>query len=216
MLQEINSLGLNEQELLFLAYSYENSPHSNYFLEMDGQPELLKVVDILEWILNKFGLSEPNPDSKLTRIHFHSLTFHLIAEIAYNDVIFWSNTASSLMSGAMIASKQACGFEFNDKSENSAQLENLLELKMAYNVDNLNSKNIFFKVNDENKNSNLNMNSNNDYLKFNSSNPVLEFNRGNVRFTFTPVLVCKKPSKTVGLGDAISSNGLLYAIFDPQ
>ena len=32
------------------------------------------------------------------------------------------------------------------------------------------------------------------------------------RFTFSPVLVCKKPKKTVGLGDSISATALAYSL----
>jgi ADP-dependent glucokinase len=207
LLQEVNSLGLNEQELLFLSFAHGNGPHPNYYQEIDGQPELFKVIDILEWILKEFGMRE-NSHSKLSRIHFHSLTFHVIGEIAakadkQNELI-WSNSVSSLMSGAKIASKQACGFDFNDEKHNE-KLANLLKLKISHELDHTKQGNsVNFRLNDEQ----------NTILKLNSSNPILEFNRGNLRFLFTPVLVCKKPVKTVGLGDAISSNGLLYSILN--
>ncbi len=204
---------MNEQELLFLAHADESAPHTNYYLEIDGQPELFKVIDILEHVLTKFGASSSssNPVSKLTRIHFHSLSFHLIAEVSSTDKDKepWSNSVASLMSGAKIASKQACGFEFHDE-ENNRALESLLELKIAYYVDKTNSKNIFFSVNDHVDGGRSRL------LQLNSSNPILEFNRGNMRFLYTPVLVCKKPTKTVGLGDAISSNGLLYAMLNTR
>ncbi len=203
-------MGLNEQELLFLAHADERAPHANYYLEIDGQPELFKVIDILEHVLTKFGASDTDRvNSKLTRIHFHSLSFHLIAEVTSSDKHKepWSNSVASLMSGAKIASKQACGFEFHDE-ENNRALESLLELKIAHDVDKTNSKNIFFSVNDHLDGGRSRL------LQLNSSNPILEFNRGNLRFLYTPVLVCKKPTKTVGLGDAISSNGLLYAMYN--
>ena len=41
--------------------------------------------------------------------------------------------------------------------------------------------------------------------------PVVTWTRGCVEFHFTPVLVCKNPVKTVGLGDAISSTGFLFS-----
>lgn len=191
----MNSLGLNEQELLFLAYSYEEAPHSKYYLDYNGQPDLVKIIDILEWTLNKFGKSNENIKSRLTRIHFHCLMFHIIAEI---DSSNWSNTVASLMSGSKIAAKQACGFEFNDH-KNEELLESLLEFRITHEYDD--QKNIVFKV-DQNKS-----------LKFNTSDPVIEFKRNAIKFYFTPVLVCKTPLKTVGLGDAISSNGILFAEF---
>ena len=41
--------------------------------------------------------------------------------------------------------------------------------------------------------------------------PVVEFEYEGFEFAFSPVLVCKKPRRTVGLGDAISATGLLYS-----
>ena len=64
-----------------------------------------------------------------------------------------------------------------------------------------NKKRIQFKFSNDN---NLN-------FEFDSTNPVSEFNRSDNRFYFTPVLICKNPIKTVGLGDAISSIGLAYS-----
>ena len=189
-------MGLNEQELLFLSHSYETAPHSNYFLEINDQPDLIKVIDIMEWILIKYGHSGDLPLSKFSRIHFHCLMFHIIAEL---DTKNWSNTISSLVSGSKIAAKQACGFDFNDESSEQ-ELENLIEFRMAHSLDD--QKNILFKI-DENK-----------YAKFNLSMPVIEFHRGNIKFSFTPVLVCKQPTKTVGLGDAISSSGLIYSEYN--
>lgn len=200
IVERVNSLGLNEQELLFLAHSSqsESTPHSDYYTELDGQPELYKVVDITQWLLNTFGASETN-GKKLSRVHFHSLTFHLIAEIIddkTNESV-WSNTVASLLGGAKVASKQACGFDFSDESDLDERLPNAVELKMPYKMT---SSNMMFKVSE-----------NDVYMPFNSSTPYLEFSRGRVRFYFTPVLVCKQPTKTVGLGDAISSTGLYYA-----
>jgi ADP-dependent glucokinase len=48
----------------------------------------------------------------------------------------------------------------------------------------------------------------------NSTNPIIKFERNSIKFYITPVLVCKMPLKTVGLGDAISSTGLFYSLFN--
>jgi ADP-dependent glucokinase len=191
--QEVDSLGLNEQELLFLSYAHGNGPHSQYYEELKGQPELYKIVDILEWALN--SLASDTSKNKLTRIHFHCLMFHIIAEQESSN---WSNTASALLAGSKIAAKQACGFDYGDETKNDL-LENLLQFQVAHSIDNNN--NVVFEIEKD------------KFLKFNSSNPVIEFKRGITRFYFTPVLVCKKPLKTVGLGDAISSNALFYNEF---
>ena len=193
----MNSLGLNEQELLFLAHSVETAPHNDYYTNLKDQPDLLKVIDQLEWLLKSYGKSSRNPESKLTRIHFHCLTYHLIV---VSDSQQWSNTVASLMAGSKIASKQASGFEFNNE-ENETTLDERLSFQIKHQLDQ--HQNIEFKI------------SRSHTVAFNTSHPVIEFQRGtNLNFFFTPVLVCKKPTKTVGLGDAISSTGLIYSSFN--
>ena len=81
-----------------MAHSYKNAPHSNYYKEIKGQPEIKKVIDIIEWALLKFGKIE-NQNSKLTRIHFHCLIFHVIAIVDLNE---WSNTKQALIAGSKI------------------------------------------------------------------------------------------------------------------
>lgn len=191
-----------------MSYASErhDAPHSNYYNELIGQPDLNKIVDILEWTLTKFGQQKSiNPTSKLTRIHFHCLIFHIIAEVIDDGDVkkkktTWSNTKSSLMSGSKIAAKQACGVEFEDESENR-NLEKLLDFRFLSKDDNFT-----IHINSEDGKGST-------QLKFNSTHPVIEFTRGCVKFALTPVLMCKNPVKTVGLGDAISANGLLYSNF---
>jgi ADP-dependent phosphofructokinase/glucokinase len=52
------------------------------------------------------------------------------------------------------------------------------------------------------------------FIMLNSTNPIIKFERNSIKFYITPVLVCKMPLKTVGLGDAISSTGLFYSLFN--
>lgn len=173
ILAHINSLGLNEQELLFFSYA-KNGPHSDYFKEIQSQPDLEKIIDILEWIFLNFG----RENSKLSRIHFHSLTYHIIG---ITDSSNWGNVVSSLLSGSKIASKQACDNSFHEKTESF--FHSTVEYRFI----------------------------NSEKFLFSKTNPFVELKRKNIRFYLTPVLVCKNPLKTVGLGDAISSTGLIYS-----
>lgn len=163
---------------------------------MVGQPDILKVIDILEWVLNTYGKSESQPDSRLTRIHFHCLVFHIVVVKADSK---WSNNAASVLAGSKIASKQASGFEFHDE-QNEQELERLVQFNIEHTLDS--RQNIQFLVDDE------------KFVQFDPKNPVMTFERPNLKFYFTPTLVCKRPLKTVGLGDAISSVGLIYSFFD--
>jgi len=107
------------------------------------------------------------------------------------------------MAGSKIASKQACGLDFHDQ-KNEEHLDELIQFKLKHQLDNHVSNSIKLKLTEENS----------EYVQFNAADPVIEFWRGENRFYFTPVMICKKPVKTVGLGDAISSIGLVYSLFN--
>jgi ADP-dependent glucokinase len=49
----------------------------------------------------------------------------------------------------------------------------------------------------------------NDHTPIPPSHPTIHWEEAGLQFHLAPVLVCKKPQKTVGLGDAISAIGLL-------
>lgn len=51
----------------------------------------------------------------------------------------------------------------------------------------------------------------NEVIEIDLAQPVIELKRGSIKFQMTPVLVCKNPKRTVGLGDSISSVGLVYS-----
>ncbi|XP_072242407.1 ADP-dependent glucokinase isoform X1 [Leuresthes tenuis] len=173
----VSSIGLNEQELLFLSQAAEG-PHSA-LTAWKGIPEVGRVSDILLWILEHHGRSDVSSEADLTRIHFHTLAYHILATVDG----YWGNQAAAVMAGARVASSQACGLQTVDpvKVELKAPLE-------------------FHSSHTEPR----------EQLSLNPEEPVTVWHRGNVTFHFTPVLVCKRPLRTVGLGDAISAEGLIY------
>lgn len=158
-----------------------DGPHKEHFdHDSHGQPEIHKISDIMLWLLQSYGLSSKNPTSRLTRIHFHSLTYHIVAVVNSE----WSNVAKAVAAGAQIAGLQACDIlQLNDT---------LVELKIP----------LRFKLH-----------SGDQERDFDASNPVITWKRDNYLFVFSPVLVCKNPVKTVGLGDAISATGLMFSQF---
>ena len=103
----ITSLGLNEQELAFVSRVLD-APHKDQLLRGDGQPDLTLVTDTLTWLLQTLGYSQSNHRSRLTRIHFHSLSFHLVATAAG----VWLNSVEAVAAGAYAAGRQACDHKF--------------------------------------------------------------------------------------------------------
>ncbi|TSK13441.1 ADP-dependent glucokinase [Bagarius yarrelli] len=178
VLPMVNSIGLNEQELLFLSQA-GGGPHSDLH-SWSGIPDVGRVSDILLWILEQHGQADPDSEAHLTRIHFHTLAYHVLVTVDGH----WRNQRSTVAAGARVASSQACGLQAVDVSK--------VELKAPLS---------FYSSFTEPKES----------LVLDPSNPVTVWQRRNVSFHLSPVLICKQPLRTVGLGDAISAEGLVYS-----
>ncbi|XP_028285766.1 ADP-dependent glucokinase isoform X2 [Parambassis ranga] len=179
----VSSIGLNEQELLFLSQAGEG-PHADV-PAWKGIPDVGRVSDILLWVLEQHGRSDASSEADLTRIHFHTLAYHILATVEGH----WANQAAAVMAGARVASSQACGVQVVDVSK--------VELKAPQE---------FYSSYIEPR----------ERLSLNPAEPVTVWRRGNVTFHLTPVLVCKQPLRTVGLGDAISAEGLVYSELKTQ
>ncbi|XP_058501282.1 ADP-dependent glucokinase isoform X1 [Solea solea] len=179
----VSSIGLNEQELLFLSQAGEG-PHSD-LAAWQGIPDVGQVSDILYWVLEQHGRIEPSSEADLTRIHFHTLAYHVLATVDG----YWGNQAAAVMAGARVASSQACGLQSVDVSK--VELKVQLEFPSSH-----------FEPREK--------------LTLNPAEPVTVWRRGNITFHLTPVLVCKQPLRTVGLGDAISAEGLVYSELKTQ
>ncbi|XP_029009261.1 ADP-dependent glucokinase isoform X2 [Betta splendens] len=179
----VSSIGLNEQELLFLSHAGEG-PHAE-LAAWKGIPDVGRVSDILLWILEQHGRTDPSSEAELTRIHFHTLAYHILATVDG----YWGNQAAAVLAGARVASTQACGSRSVDISK--VVLKAPLE---------------FFSSHTEPR----------EKLTLNPAEPVAVWRHGNVTFHLSPVLVCKQPLRTVGLGDAISAEGLMYSELKAQ
>ncbi|XP_076863146.1 ADP-dependent glucokinase isoform X3 [Brachyhypopomus gauderio] len=179
----VTSIGLNEQELLFLSQA-GGGPHS-HLAAWDGIPDVGRVTDILLWVLEQHGRADGESEADLTRIHFHTLAYHILATVDGH----WANQRSAVAAGARVASSQSCGLQVVDTSKVS-----------------LKAPQSFYSSFSEPRES----------LVLDPSSPVTVWRRGNVSFYLSPVLVCKQPLRTVGLGDAISAEGLMYSEIAPQ
>ncbi|XP_051898668.1 ADP-dependent glucokinase isoform X2 [Pristis pectinata] len=177
----VNSIGLNEQELLFISRA-GSGPHSSQQY-WSGTPDVGVVSDIIFWLLKEYGRTDSTRDSDLTRIHFHSLTYHMVAVIDG----YWSNQVASVAAGARVAASQACGTDTIDPTKV------VLKSPMKF---------VLSKIDKSLKTMKMTLS---------PTNPVGIWHRENISFFITPVLVCIDPIRTVGLGDSISAEGLLYS-----
>ena len=73
--QSVHSIGLNEQELMAVSRA-AGGPHTS--VSAKGPPQAGVVADVLAWLLTKFGGGQ----STLSRVHFHSLTFHVTSQVS--------------------------------------------------------------------------------------------------------------------------------------
>ncbi|XP_070542178.1 ADP-dependent glucokinase-like [Ptychodera flava] len=179
----VNSLGLNEQELSFVS-SAGNGPHQGVIESEEGFPEIGVVGDIMHWILSTYGQGKL-AGSRLTRVHFHSLSFHVIANVAGT----WGNSKSAVGIGTRTASQQAC-----EETEMTAEKYSL-KTPEAFALS-VNSPPLRREI-----------------IMYDPMNPITTWQRDGMEFYFGPVLVCKVPGRTVGLGDSISAMGLSYSEF---
>ena len=133
--------------------------------------------------MKSYGRSTEFHTSRFSRVHFHSLTYHITATL--EDV--WFNTDKATAAGARVAGLQAC--------DTQILTEDIVDIKIPEK---------FKLFSDE------------EVKDFNPETPVIERHRDGYFFVFSPVLVCKHPVKTVGLGDAISATGLMYSKFNSR
>ena len=193
-----NSFGCNEEELAMLYEALggeyededgETGTHGSTFKKsmLTGKvPEPRAVSLALSYVMHYADTHVDGwANRRITRVHFHSLAFHIIAIRLNSNSRHWTTMMDSAVAqGAVTAATKACGMDL--KSFKSEHIEAIAPMS--------------FEV------------ASGDFVQIGLKEPVGVWAEGRHRFFFAPVLVCKKPKNTVGLGDAISSNGLAYSL----
>ena len=177
----IDSLGLNEQELLSAAKSANASFD---FDSIPKKPGVEWISDLLHWLMTTYTKGD---HSRLSRVHFHSLAFHIVATLTKGP---WYRAPDGLVAGAKVAGLQAC----NVMSFNPVDFELKMPLNIALSQSDRKLSSVHRYGSDD-------------------LSHIIHWKRAATDYYLSPVLVCKEPIKTVGLGDAISSLGLLYTNF---
>lgn len=175
----VDSIGLNEQELFAVAKT-AGGPHAHITSQPVTVPAVAVVADLIHWLFQKYA-------PRLTRVHFHSLTFHVLALKEGS----WSGVRLGAAAASLVASQRACA--------SGLLTEELFDLPFP--------RSFSLHVADGNDEPLA------QELRFNPEDPVVTWQRDGINYALVPVLVCRKPVKTVGLGDAISASGLLHTPF---
>jgi ADP-dependent glucokinase len=201
-----DSFGLNEEEL---AFTFESL--GGWFVDdtlttkmLTGKiPNVNAVVEAIEFLLkmgDEWSAAARSGNSKnvrsISRVHFHALSYHIIAERNVEGREKWSSTFSKgVAAGSVIATLNACGKHPEYKNNQQNPL-----LKM-----------IFPNYNDYPKEDDLEL-LYNETCTGQVHAGVCVWKHGTTTFSLAPVLVAKHPVNTVGLGDSISASGLLHSL----
>jgi ADP-dependent glucokinase len=214
IIPHVNSLGLNEQELgsLFVALGgkesdlgkRETTTNDDIIIEKYFKDPSLSVS--LAALGNLFIRIPFTAGHSLSRIHFHCLKYHIVARrlpppptpstrYKSDNFFFWDDAKISAAAGALTATLNACNYR-NVSVARANETEFLLVTSLSpvdycavKKDDDLASK-VFYT----------------------GKQPFIHLDdkRNQLAFWIVPLVSCKRPSKTVGLGDAISASGLLY------
>lgn len=183
MISAVDSLGLNEQELKLVA-GVGGSPHQDVLQGAFEKPEVAVIADLIHWLLTTYG---NKPNARLSRVHFHTLGFHLMG--AYKG--HWGDVGAATTWGAVSCSQRAC--RVTDRHQSGEPLEGMVTHRMEPT----------FALHKGDAEPKLAM-----VRDFDPGRAVVRWERDGIAFAMAPVLVCTPPEKTVGLGDSISAAGL--------
>lgn len=181
LVTNVNSLGLNEQELKLIALATD-SPHKEELNGSFERPSVDIIADLLYHVLSHFGAS-----GRLSRVHFHTLSFHIIG----TKKGVWDSPRAATAWGSLSTSQRACKATTHYHEHGSLEGHATLRFEEK------------FRLHRGTEDSELGAE-----RTFNPDQAVISWERGDMEFALVPVLVCTPPEKTVGLGDAISAAGL--------
>jgi ADP-dependent glucokinase len=109
----INSIGLNEQELHILHHYVITGEEA---MSTNAHPNVAQVTQQLSEVIffSKQNNKKKGPLGQLTRIHFHTLQFHIICQTTTTTTTTtrtnpWQSPINALLQSALMSTKLACG-----------------------------------------------------------------------------------------------------------
>lgn len=190
-----HSLGFNEQEAVFLyevlggTFSDDVAASNVSRAEVQrAAPVPNKVAVMLRYILN----AAPH----VSRLHYHSLGYHMAAYQLANSTHLWHATPAAVAAGAVAGVEAACSQPAAELTAEHLTLAGSLTVPV-WDPHNATSAAAV-----------MNVSLSSEYAAT-SWEWVSASTAAVHKFTLVPVPVCIQPASTVGLGDVISSAGLL-------
>ncbi|KAG7383448.1 hypothetical protein PHYBOEH_009888 [Phytophthora boehmeriae] len=209
-----DSIGLNEQELFilhhYLVTGEEGTATTSRPTVADISSQLHDVIQFAAKAKKNFQSSGQDQDknkqetlalAQLSRIHFHTLQFHIVCQ---KEGSMWEDPTTALVQAALMSSKVACGMppapgddsDDDDKPKamrTSAEMEVDPErVEVLLTREQLLSKRQGLKV------------------ELDPFSPVITWQEADFQCHLVPMIACKKPDHTAGLGDNISGTGVAY------
>jgi ADP-dependent glucokinase len=201
----VDSIGLNEQELFILHHFLVTGEEGT---ATTSRPTVAQISQQLHDVIQfaaaarktfkaKADKTTTTADEKLalaqlSRIHFHTLQFHIICQ--QHDSI-WDDPTTALVQSALMSTKIACGTNNSDPSVIRHSLEmnvdpDRVELLLAREL--------------------LVSDAQSLRVELDPLSPVVTWHEADFQCHLVPMLACKRPDHTAGLGDNISGTGMAY------
>jgi ADP-dependent glucokinase len=202
----VDSIGLNEQELYILHHYLVTGEEGT---ATNSRPTVAQISeqihDVIQYaaraekafVASQHGKKEKEATeslalAQLSRIHFHTLQFHIICQ---QDGSMWEDPTTALIQSALMSSKLACGKNNSDPSvmRHSLDMEvdpERVEILLARELLLSKKQDLTVSIDPE--------------------SPVVAWREADYQCRLVPMLACKKPDHTAGLGDNISGTGMAY------
>ncbi|RLN66802.1 hypothetical protein BBJ28_00018894 [Nothophytophthora sp. Chile5] len=207
----VDSIGLNEQELYilhhYLVTGEEGTATTSRPTVAEISAQLHDVVQFAAKAKQSFqsGGDDQEQDkqetlalAQLSRIHFHTLQFHVVCQ---KDGGMWEDPTTALVQSALMSSKVACGKPPAEAgtAENKAGMRPSAEME----VDPERVELLLARQQLVSKRQGLK-------VELDPFDPVITWQEADFQCHLVPMLACKKPDHTAGLGDNISGTGMAY------
>uniref|UniRef100_A0AAV1TWE7 ADP-dependent glucokinase n=1 Tax=Peronospora matthiolae TaxID=2874970 RepID=A0AAV1TWE7_9STRA len=214
----VDSIGLNEQELFILHHLLLTGKESSATTSRPTIAEIsAQLHDIIQFAKDAREMVETSRREKeddgkhevtvalahLSRIHFHTLQFHVVCQRKKG---IWEDPTSALVQSALISSKVACGKPPVPRSGSASDDENEAQLMQTSAEMEVDPERVEMLLAREQ------LLSDRQDLKVDLDplSPVITWQEADFQCHLVPMLACKKPDYTAGLGDNISGTGIAY------
>jgi ADP-dependent glucokinase len=107
VLADVDSLGLNEQELGSVFTVLNGKPAGDAFKDPKSRLTIQTIKQLFSHV-DQMHKDSPHSVRRLNRVHFHCISYHLIVQRRGSS---WADAKTAVASASLAASKQACDTE---------------------------------------------------------------------------------------------------------